>query len=171
MVGFERVDAFGRGGDDYAEVYGSDHEDIYATFDSYQVLQGESFLQRMQGFARVDAYGRGGHDTANIFDTELDDHFYVFAEYSVMQSIHHTSRVQGFEHTKAESIYGGDDKVYFRDIVSADEVFAIANYASINGHQRSASARDFDSLETEVKKDESPSFDLRVTNFAIKSKP
>ena len=170
MVGFERVDAFGRGGDDYAEVYGSDHEDIYATFDSYQVLQGESFLQRMQGFARVDAYGRGGHDTANIFDTELDDHFYVFAEYSVMQSIHHTSRVQGFEHTKAESIYGGDDKVYFRDIVSADEVFAIANYASINGHQRSVSVRDFDSLETEVKKDESPSFDLRVTNFAIKSK-
>ena len=91
-----------------------------------------------------------------MFDSEGNDHLYVFNDYSVLQSPSQLSRVKGFEYTSAKSTLGGEDKVYFREIVSQDDVLGYMNLVSINGALRSVTAEDFDELELDIGFGEQP---------------
>ena len=169
MLGFERVDSYGRHGNDYAAMYGTQGDDQYLTFDTFEVLQGENMKMRTIGWDRVDAFGRGGNDTAHVFDTAGDDHLYVFPAFSVMQSDHLYAVVKDFAHIEADMKNGGNDKVYFKQIATAEHVFANGNIATITGPDRSVWVWNHDELEIDVDADEDPSFDLGTTQFVIQS--
>ena len=49
MLGFERVDAYARGSYDYGQAYGSNDDDVYYPFDTYQVLQGDRVYSGRKG--------------------------------------------------------------------------------------------------------------------------
>ena len=84
-----------------------------------------------------------------------------------MVSDHLHAVVKGFEHVEAESKNGGNDRVYFRDVVSADHLFAAASIATVTGPSRSVWARNFDELEVDTEDGDEPSLDLRTTDFNI----
>ena len=167
MLGFERVDSYGRLGNDYASMYGTQGDDEYWTFDTYEVLRSENMTMRTIGWDRVDAFGRGGNDTANLFDSAGDDSLYVFPEYTTMVSDHLFAVAKGFEQVNAESKNGGLDRVYFREIVTAEHIFASANMATVTGSTRSVWARSFHEVELEID-DEDPSLDLKQADFQLK---
>ena len=167
MLGFERVDSYGRHGNDYAAMYGTQGDDQYLTFDTFEVLQGENMKMRTIGWDRVDAFGRGGNDTAHVYDTAGDDHLYVFPEFSVMQSDHLYAVVKDFEQINADMKNGGNDKVYFRQIATAEHVFANGNIATLTGPERSIWVWNHDQLEIDVNANENPSQDLRNTEFVV----
>ena len=114
----------------------------------------------------MDAFGRGGNDTANLFDSAGDDDLYVFPEYTTMVSDHLFAVAKGFEQVNAESKNGGTDRVYFRELATAEHVFASTNLATLTGSGRSVWAKSFHEVELELD-DEEPSLDLRTADFLL----
>ena len=86
-----------------------------------------------------------------------------------MQSDHLYAVVKDFAHIEADMKNGGNDKVYFKQIATAEHVFANGNIATITGPDRSVWVWNHDELEIDVDADEDPSFDLGTTQFVIQS--
>jgi len=106
--------------------------------------------------------------TAYLYDTVGDDSFWAFADYSVMVADHLHAVVKGFEHIEAEAKNGGNDRAYFREVVSADHLFASAAIATVTGPSRSVWASNFDDVDVEG---EDSSDDLREIDFSLIRRP
>ena len=159
MQNFVRIDSFGRGGFDYASLFGTNGNDHFYRFPDYDVMIANGMIQKTKDFARVDVYARHGNDSAHITDTSGNDKFFSFPEFSVMllgEQDKDRVMVKGFEHLHVNSREGGTDTAYLSRVQSADSLFAVPEVIWMSRASRFETIFGFNSFIASPDQDETP---------------
>jgi|GEM_PF-6600249 len=154
-----RIDSFGRGGWDYASLFGTNDNDHFYRFSDYEVLIAKGMIQKTKDFPRVDVFGRHGNDSSHLSDSAGDDKFFSFPEFSVMllgEADKDRVKVHGFEHTHVNSREGGTDTAYLSRVHSTDSLFAIPEIVWMTRASRFETLLGFHSFIASADEDETP---------------
>ncbi len=121
---FERFQAKGAGGQDFAEFTDSAGNDRMNLEDHNVVMVGAGYHNTVTDFATVHARAtRGGNDQATFFDSAGDDRYYVHPAKAVyMAGSNYENRIWGFDGSVAYANKGGHDESFLYD-TPGDDVF------------------------------------------------
>ena len=112
VSGFDRVDAYGRGGNDTAYLYGTPHRNTFAANKDHAWLKSYRTVRYAKGFERVNALGGGGDDEAYFFASDSRNRFVSTPSYVMHTDEAVTNVARGFTDVRFEGS-GGNDAAYF----------------------------------------------------------
>ena len=132
---FERFEARGEGGDDFAEFADSAGDDhITLEFQTAEMV-GAGYANTVTDFDTIFARAtRGGNDSATFFDSAGDDELFVRpAQYVAMRGVDFHNRIWGFHQTESFANGGGDDESFLYDWNGDDVYIARPTNSTIRG--------------------------------------
>ena len=117
-IGFDKVEADGKGGDDISNLFDSTGDDEFRGTETQSFLRGDTFNNIATNFERVNAKAlEGGDDYATLVDGSGDDRFFGAGKKGILTAeqnafVYYTF---GFETVKASAPNGGFDMLDVRN--------------------------------------------------------
>ena len=169
MLGLERVDGYGRGGNDYGSLYGTLGDDLYISRDRFTLIKGDGHMGYTKGFERIDSFGRGGNDVAELHGTTGDDKFISTDKYAALITEFRITYTKGFESLSAHAVAGGTDTAHYFGLLSGDEFTGAGNLAAVARAitSRTDSAYGFEKVDIYASEDESPELTLAAIDYIL----
>jgi subtilisin family serine protease len=137
--GFDRVDAYGAGGNDRANLYDSSKNDTFVGSPTSSSFTGEGFANAVWGFGSVYAHATAdGYDVAHLYDSAGNDRLNANSDYTTLEGAEFYLYAKYFDQVNSTST-GGLDLATFIDSMGNDSFISTATGVSAAiGHSRIA---------------------------------